>query len=53
MQDFFHKNLHFCLKRLNIRILDDEHDSKGVDEGVTIVSQKNQVQPKRLMDIFS
>jgi hypothetical protein len=34
---FSHKNLYFCLERLNIRILDDEHDSVGEGEGETIV----------------
>jgi hypothetical protein len=49
---FFHKNLYFCLERLNIRILDDERDSEGVGEGVTIVSQKIKFSPKDLWIYF-
>jgi hypothetical protein len=40
---FFHKNLYFCLERLNIRILDDEYDSVGEGEGETIVHEEIEV----------
>jgi hypothetical protein len=48
----FRKNLYFCPERLYIRILDDEHDSDGVGEGVTIVSQRTKFSRKQLRIYF-
>jgi hypothetical protein len=50
---FSHKNLYFCLKRLNIRILDDEGDSVGEGGGETIVHEEIEVGSVELWISFS